>query len=85
MAVVTDLIHQTVDEKPSEFASTFDELIKDRVAAAVANKKLELTQALFGAPELDDEEPESEDRDEETPTEDENEDGDEETTETKDD
>ena len=73
MAVVTDLIHQSVDDKPSEFATTFDELIKDRVAAAVAGKKVELAQRLFGNPELDDE-PE-----EETPIEDEPENGDEET------
>jgi hypothetical protein len=87
MAVVTDLINHSVDKKPSEFASTFDEFIKDRVATAIANKKVELSQALFGAPEVDDEEqPELElDQDEGTPTEDEIEDGDKETTPTKDD
>ena len=89
MAVVTDLINQSVDEKPSEFADTFDELIKDRVAAAIAQKKLDLSQALFGAPEIvDDEEEQPElelDQEEETPTEDEIEDGEEETNPTKDD
>lgn len=85
MAVVTDLISQSVDKKPSEFSDTFNELIKDRVATAIAQKKLDLSQALFGAPEIDnqddEEQPELElDQEEETPTEDEIEDGDEEKT-----
>ncbi len=47
----SDLVRNVVDKTPSEFASTFDALLKDRIAQKVADKKLELSQSLFGAPE----------------------------------
>src|SRR3990172_2277183 len=50
------LIQNLVDEKPSEFAQTFDSLLKDRIGDLVANRKLELSQAVFGAPEGQEEE-----------------------------
>ncbi len=56
MTEVGDLIKNLVDQKPSEFASTFDQLIKDRISQKVADKKVELSSTLFGSPEAVDDE-----------------------------
>ena len=48
---VQDLINTCIGEKPDEFASRFNELMRDRLAAAVNTKKTELSSALFGTPE----------------------------------
>ena len=44
---VTDLIIHAADEKPSEFESTFDSLLKDRLVSAVQNRKQEIAQSMF--------------------------------------
>jgi hypothetical protein len=44
---VTDLIVHAAEEKPSEFESTFDSLIKDRLISAVQNRKQEIAQSMF--------------------------------------
>lgn len=44
---VTDLIVHAADQKPSEFESTFDSLLKDRLLAAVQNRKEEIAQSMF--------------------------------------
>ena len=47
---VTDLIIHAADQRPSEFEATFDSLLKDRLIAAVENRKQEVAQAMFNTP-----------------------------------
>lgn len=49
MAEVKDLLNNAFNQKPSEFYSTFNDLILDRIQTAVANKKIEVAQSLFGS------------------------------------
>jgi hypothetical protein len=44
---VTDLIIHAAEQKPSEFESTFDSLLKDRLVSAVENRKQEIAQSMF--------------------------------------
>lgn len=61
---MVDLIGNVVDQKPSEFATTFDQIMKDRITQKVADRKAELTRDAFAtAPagdEDEDDEPEEE-------------------------
>jgi hypothetical protein len=59
-----DLFQNVIDKKPAEFVSTFDTLMKNKISELVANKKLELSDALFGAPEGQETEEEDEPKDE---------------------
>lgn len=44
---VADLIIHAADQKPTEFESTFDSLLKDRMVAAIQNKKQDIAQSMF--------------------------------------
>lgn len=44
---VEDLIIHAADQKPTEFESTFDSLLKDRMVAAIQNKKQDIAQSMF--------------------------------------
>jgi hypothetical protein len=57
-----DIIDFTVDERPADVASVFDDLIGQKIVDAIAQKKVEVAQQMFN-PEDDDEE--SEDGDDE--------------------
>ena len=53
---VTDLIIHAAEQRPSEFESTFDSLIKDKLMSAVENRKQEIAQAMFSTPVADESE-----------------------------
>jgi hypothetical protein len=48
---VSDLVSLSYDQKPIEFQNAFDSLIKDRMADAIADKKLEIAQTVFSGPD----------------------------------
>lgn len=53
------LVQSVFDEKPQQFVDNFDAIMRDRVSDLVAQRKLDLQQNLFGAPEgLEQPEPE---------------------------
>lgn len=56
---VQDLIALSYDQKPIDFEQAFGSLITDRIAQAVADKKTEIAQSMFGGstdPDPEDEE-----------------------------
>ncbi len=59
-ARVADLINFSSNQKPLEFAATFKELMQNRIAAAIENKKIEVAQAMFNPVEVEDESDEDE-------------------------
>lgn len=62
---LNDLLGYSYAEKPVDFAQAFNSLIADKLETAVNNKKLEIAQGIFAAPEEYDSE---EDSDYETET-----------------
>jgi hypothetical protein len=55
----SDLILHSLEQKPIEFGDSFNTLIKDRLEAAIENKKMELAKTLFNY--HDEDEPEEND------------------------
>ena len=53
MPDTTDLLGFAIDKNPVDFASTFDELIRQKASIALENKKTELAQSIYGTPEED--------------------------------
>ena len=51
---VQDLISLAYDQKPIEFGDAFNDLIMDRIAVAVQDKKIEAAQRIYGAQEVED-------------------------------
>jgi hypothetical protein len=45
---IQDLISTAYEQKPVEFQDTFNDLMLDRLAAAVDTKKLEVATTMFG-------------------------------------
>jgi hypothetical protein len=63
---MVNLIGNVVDQKPSEFATTFDQIMKDRITQKIADRKAELSRDAFAtAPVAGDEDDEPEEPDEE--------------------
>lgn len=57
MTDTIDLIKNVVDQKPAEFAQSFQDRIRDIISGKVADRKVQLAQTLFGqAPQLPDDE-----------------------------
>jgi len=48
---MNDLVKFSIEQKPVDFRQAFDDLISDKLQAAVDNKKLEIAQSMFNAPE----------------------------------
>jgi hypothetical protein len=48
---INDLIGYAVNKNPVEFQNTFNDLVTDRLAQAVASRKDEVAQRTFGDPE----------------------------------
>ena len=46
---ISNLINSTLDQKPTDFVSAFDNLLKDRLEVAVSNKKIELAQNMYNS------------------------------------
>jgi hypothetical protein len=62
---MVNLLGNVVDQKPSEFATTFDQIMKDRIAQKVADRKAELARDAFAtAPAGDEDEPEADEPEE---------------------
>jgi uncharacterized membrane protein len=51
---VQDLISLAYDQKPIEFNDAFNDLVMDRIAVAVQDKKIEVAQRIYGAQEVED-------------------------------
>lgn len=51
MPTTTDLIGLAIDKNPVDFASTFAEIIQQKQEDALAAKKIELAQSIYGSPE----------------------------------
>lgn len=51
MPNAADLIALAVDKNPVDFADTFNDIIRDKAVAALENKKIEIAQSIYGAPE----------------------------------
>lgn len=60
---IKDLINNALEQKPVEFTSTFNDLIVDKLQTAVATRKANIAQSMFGDKV---EEPEEETSDTET-------------------
>lgn len=58
-----DLIGQALEKNPVDFADTFSQLISQKAADAVAEKKVELAQSIYGDPETDTADDDSDDID----------------------
>jgi hypothetical protein len=59
-STVQDLLLHSYEQKPVEFQQTFNDLVVQRIASAVSDKKMELAHSLFNEPsdETEPEEPE---------------------------
>jgi thioredoxin-like negative regulator of GroEL len=44
---IEDLISAAVEQKPSNFEAAFNDIVIDRIRAAVENKKIEVAQQLY--------------------------------------
>ena len=53
MPTTADLIGLAIDKNPVDFASTFDEIIRQKQEAALEAKKIEMAQSIYGEPEDD--------------------------------
>ena len=55
---VQDLINYSYAQQPIEFDNAFQDILTDKIAAAVDNKKFELSQTMFTVedPEFEDDE-----------------------------
>ena len=49
---MVSLIGNVVDQKPSEFATTFDQLMKDRITQKIADRKVEMARDAFSVARL---------------------------------
>lgn len=56
MPTATDLLTLAIDKNPTEFADTFNDMVSERIAAALESKKLELAQNIYGENEADEDE-----------------------------
>lgn len=45
---VSDLVVSAIDQKPIEFENAFNSIITDRIATAVNDRKIEVSNSMFG-------------------------------------
>lgn len=55
-----DLVVATLEQKPTDFEAAFDNVITDRIRAAVEDKKIAIAQQMYGYEPEEQEEPEFE-------------------------
>jgi ribonuclease E len=73
---VSDLLQFAIDKAPTDFADKFNEIISDRIASALEDKKIEFAQSIYGEPTDEaDEEPTGDLDDEDDVGEDDDDDG----------
>ena len=59
---VADLVANALEQKPVDFQSDFNDLLKDKISAAVAQRKLDLASTIaMDEPEAEEEDAEVED------------------------
>ena len=51
-----DLISTSLEQKPIDFADVFNNLLAPKLQTAIENKKAEIAQSMFKAPEVKQEE-----------------------------
>lgn len=59
-ARIADLINFSSNQKPVEFADAFKNLVQDKVAAAIENRKVEIAKSMFAGSQVEDEEEQQE-------------------------
>lgn len=47
MSDIKDLINYAINQKPTDFSSTFQELLLNKLQTAVASKKVDIAQNVF--------------------------------------
>lgn len=45
---VSDLVVSAIDQKPIEFENAFNSIVTDRIATAVNDRKIEVSNSMFG-------------------------------------
>jgi hypothetical protein len=65
-ARIADLINFSSNQKPLEFGATFNEILRNKVTAAIDTRKTEIASRMFNAPEVEDD---AEDQEQETDSE----------------
>jgi hypothetical protein len=65
-ARIADLINFSSNQKPLEFGATFNEILRNKVTAAIDTRKTEIAGRMFNASEVEDE---TEDQEQETDSE----------------
>jgi hypothetical protein len=56
MADIDDLIHFSMNQQPTKFASAFDEIVGQKAVAAIDDMRITVAQSMFGAEESVDDE-----------------------------
>lgn len=59
-ARIADLINFSSNQKPLEFGATFNEILRNKVTAAIDIKKTEIASRMFNAPEVEDDDEDQE-------------------------
>lgn len=62
MSDISDLLGSTIGKNPIDFANAFDDIVREKAAAALENKRIELAKSIYGA-ENEDEFDDLEDQD----------------------
>lgn len=56
MSNIDDLLGFAIDKNPIDFATAFDNIVREKAATALENKRIELAQAIYGADGEDEDE-----------------------------
>lgn len=54
MADVSDLIYYAAQQQPADFESAFRDIMVDKIATAIDNKKIEVAHAMFNSNDVED-------------------------------
>lgn len=49
MSDISDLLGSTIGKNPIDFANAFDDIVREKAAAALENKRVELAKSIYGA------------------------------------
>jgi hypothetical protein len=51
MTGITNLIQAAIDKSPLNFASEFDSIMTDKITDAIADRRIDIAQSIYGSPE----------------------------------
>jgi len=54
MVDVSDLIYYAAQQQPADFESAFRDIMVDKIATAIDNKKIEVAHAMFNSNDVED-------------------------------